>query len=67
MSDRISIIKREPVPKSGSFEVRFPDGRPSKFFYWEDEPSRPQGPDQLDSKQALHEAKLFARAAAKSF
>jgi hypothetical protein len=61
MSDRIRIIKHEAVPKSGSFEVQFPDGRPSKFFYWEDEPSRRLRPDQLDSKQALNEAKAFAR------
>jgi hypothetical protein len=60
-SDRIRIIKHEPVPKSGCFEVRFPDGTPPKFFYWEDEPSRRLRPDQLDSKQALNEAKAFAR------
>jgi len=26
----------EAVPKCGSFEVRFPEGRPSKYFYWDD-------------------------------
>jgi hypothetical protein len=60
MSARIRIIKHEPIRKTGSFEVRFPDGRPSKFFYWDDEPSR-RLPDQVDSKQALREAKTFAR------
>jgi hypothetical protein len=36
----IRIIKQEAVPKSGSFEVRFPDGRESKFFYFDDVPGR---------------------------
>jgi hypothetical protein len=46
----------------GSYEVRFPDGRPSKFFYWEDIPGRRLGPDHVDSFQALKDAKAFARA-----
>jgi len=33
MTDRIRIIKHEIVPDCGSFEVRFADGRESKFFY----------------------------------
>jgi hypothetical protein len=28
------------IPESGSFEVRYPDGRPSDYFYFEDDPSR---------------------------
>ena len=28
MTDRIRIISHEGMPKCGSFEVRFPDGRP---------------------------------------
>ena len=36
MSDRIRIIKRGAVPKCGSYEVRFSNGRPSKYFYWEE-------------------------------
>jgi len=62
MTDRIRIIRHEPVPKCGSYEVRFPDGRPSKYFYWEDIPGSRRSPDQADSKQALEEAKAFARA-----
>ena len=34
----IRIIKHEAVPQTGSFEVRFPDGRPSVYFYWDDIP-----------------------------
>ena len=38
MADRFT--KHEAVPKCGSFEVRFSDGRPSQYFYWEDLPGR---------------------------
>ena len=61
MIGRIQIIRHEAVPKCGSYEVRFPDGRPSKFFYWEDIPGRRLGPEQADSFQALKDAKAFAR------
>ena len=36
MANRVRIIKHEAVPRCGSFEVRFTDGRASKFFYWDD-------------------------------
>jgi hypothetical protein len=62
MIGRIQIIRHEPVPKCGSYEVRFPDGRPSKYFYWEDIPGSRVRSDQTDSKQALEEAKACARA-----
>ena len=39
MPNRIRIIKHEAVPDCGSFEVRFGDGRASKFFYWDDLPA----------------------------
>jgi hypothetical protein len=35
---KISIIKHEVVPGCGSHEIRFPDGRPSKYFYFENLP-----------------------------
>jgi hypothetical protein len=56
----IRIIRHEIVPKTGSFEVRFDDGRPSEYFYWDDVPSRRLRPEQMDSSQALHQAKTFA-------
>jgi len=62
MTDRIRIIRHQPVPKCGSYEVRFPDGRPSKYFYWEEIPGPGLRSEQVDSKQALEEAKAFARA-----
>ncbi len=35
----IRIIEHEAVPESGSFEVRFADGRRSMYFYFDDLPS----------------------------
>ena len=29
----IRLIKHEAIPDCGSYEVRFPDGRPSRFYY----------------------------------
>jgi len=52
MTDRIRIIRHEVVPKCGSYEVRFSDGRPSKYFYYEDIPGRRLRSDQADSFQA---------------
>ena len=63
MSDRIRIIKHEAAPGSGSFEVRFPDGRESQFFYWDDIPDRWLRPGVLDRETAREEAKAFAKAA----
>ena len=57
----IRLIKHEAVPETGSYEVRFSDGRPSKFFYWDDIPGRRVRSDRLDSKRALREAQAFAR------
>jgi hypothetical protein len=58
----IRLIKHEVVPKCGSYEVRFPDGAPSRYFYWDDLPSRLR-PDLVDGETALEQAKAFARAA----
>ena len=62
MIGRIQIIRHEVAPKCGSYEVRFPDGRPSKFFYWEDIPGRRLKSDQADRFQAHKGAKAFAEA-----
>ena len=45
---------------TGSFEVRI-EGRPSKFFYFDDECSRRMRPDQMTSEQALEMARHYAR------
>jgi hypothetical protein len=63
MPDRIRIIRHELLrSKCGSFEVRFSDGRESRFFYWDDAPGRRLRPKMLPSEQALEQAKAFARA-----
>jgi hypothetical protein len=62
MSDRIRIIKHEAVPGCGSFEVRFPDDRPSQYFYWDAIPARRFRPETLDRETALKEAQAVARA-----
>jgi hypothetical protein len=58
----VRLIKHEAVPKCGSFEVRFPDRRPSQYFYWEDLPGRRLRQDMLTSDVALEQAKALARA-----
>ena len=63
MANRISIIKHELLrSKCGSFEVRFSDGRESRFFYWDDAPGRRLRPKMPPSEQALEQAKAFVRA-----
>jgi hypothetical protein len=63
MTDRIRVIWHEAVKGCGSFEVRFPDGRPSQYFYWDDVPSRRLTPETLDRETALEQARAVARAA----
>ncbi len=59
---KIRIICHEAVPNCGSFEVGFDDGRPSRFFYWDDVAGRRLRPEQVDKATALELAKSFARA-----
>ena len=61
MPDRIRIIPHEAVPLCGSYEVRFPDSRPSRFYYWDDIPGRRLRPDLMDSVSAKRGAQLLAR------
>jgi len=46
-----------------SFEVRFADGRPSQYFYWDNIPARRMRPETLDRETALERARAFARTA----
>jgi len=61
MPARIRIITHEAVPLSGSFEVRFPDGRPSQFFYFDELPGRRLRPDLADRATAKRAAQFLAR------
>ena len=59
---KIKIIRHEAIPDCGSYEVRFPDGRPSRYFYWDDIPGRQLRPDLVDGTTAERDAGAFARA-----
>ena len=62
---KIRLIKHEAFPGCGSYEVRFPDfpdGRPSKYFYFENIPGRRLRPGVVDRSVAEQEAKRFAHA-----
>ncbi|OAF05480.1 hypothetical protein AYJ54_00815 [Bradyrhizobium centrolobii] len=59
--DPVRIIKHEAVPDCGSFEVRFADGRESRFFYWDDIAGRRLRPEQGDQETAKEQAQEFAR------
>ena len=62
MADHIRIVKHELFrSKCGSFEVRFSDGRPSVYYYWDDIPGRRLNPELMDSNRALEAAKALAR------
>jgi|tagenome__1003787_1003787.scaffolds.fasta_scaffold11343357_1 hypothetical protein len=49
------------VPDSGSYEVRFPDGRPSVFFYFDDNPGRASITQRMSSEEAGRQAQELAR------
>jgi hypothetical protein len=57
----VRIIKHEAIPQTGSYEVRYSDGRPSRFFYWDDDPGRRLDPNTLTGEQALERAEAAAR------
>ena len=54
---RIRIMRHEAVSQSGSFEVRFADGRESKFFYFDDVLARRLRPELFTSEDALEQAR----------
>jgi hypothetical protein len=59
---KIRIIRHSVIPESGSFEVRFDDGRPSLYWYWDDNESRRSVRNCLDQEAAKKQAQEFARA-----
>jgi len=48
----VHLRKHEAVQDYGSYEVWFVDGRPSKFFYFDDLPNRRLRPDIVTKAQA---------------
>jgi hypothetical protein len=61
MTNRIRLLRREELPKTGYFDVRFPDGRKSVFLSWDDEPGRRIRPDIMTQEQALEKARTLPR------
>jgi hypothetical protein len=57
----VHLRKHEAVQDCGSYEVWFDDGRPSKFFYFDDRPNRRLRPDTMTKTQAAEAAHAFAR------
>jgi hypothetical protein len=58
---RVRLIPHEAVLDTGSFEVAYPDGRPSDFFYFEDNPVRRLRPDVMTRPEAQRAAQAKAR------
>jgi hypothetical protein len=58
----IRIRKHEAVPQTGSYEVCFGDGRPSVYFYWDDNPGRRSIRLVATGAEALEQARALARA-----
>jgi hypothetical protein len=63
MVDRIRIIPHAPegIPDCGSFEVWFADGRPSQYFYWDDNRGRTSITRKMDRDEAREAARALAR------
>ena len=40
LKQRVLLIPHDESPQSGSFEVRYPDGRASEYFYFEENQDR---------------------------
>lgn len=59
----VRIIPHSPkgIPDTGSFEVRFNDGRDSVYFYWDDNAGRRAISGQVDQETAKKQAQEFAR------
>jgi hypothetical protein len=49
----VRLIKHEAVPRCVSYEVRFPDGRPLRFFYRDGLPERRLNPNLVASSLAV--------------
>ena len=57
----IRHISSTAAQDSGSFELAYPDGRPSTYVYWDDSPGRRSTTLSLSSNEAERLAKDLAR------
>jgi hypothetical protein len=55
-------IAKIPTQDTGSYEVAFPDGRESVYFYWDDNPGRRAITQAMSNTEAFLKAKELARA-----
>jgi hypothetical protein len=55
----VCIIRHEAIPQTGSYEVKFTDGRPSVFH--DDDPGRRSITGKMTSAQAVEKAKAAAQ------
>jgi hypothetical protein len=58
---KVHIIKHEGIPQSGSYKVRFTDGRPSVYHYFDDDPGRRSITGKMTGAEALRAAKVLAQ------
>ena len=61
--DPVRIFPHAPegIPECGSFEVWFADGRPSRYFYWDNLAGRRSVTGKPTRDEALAQAKELAR------
>ena len=52
----VRIIKHEAISQTGSYEVKFTDGRPSIYHYFDDDPGRRSITGKMTSVQALEQS-----------
>lgn len=57
----VRINKHENVTQTASYEVSFPDGCPSVYRYFDDNPGRRSIARNMMSEEALQAAKTLAR------
>jgi hypothetical protein len=62
----VRIIKHEAIPQTGSFEVKFADGWPSVYHYFDDDPGRRSITGKMTSEQAQQQAKALVGRARRS-
>jgi hypothetical protein len=60
MSD-VRIIRHEAIAQTGSYEVKFTDGRPSVYHYFDDDPGRRSITGKMTSAQTLEQATVIAK------
>ena len=56
-----SEIWRKKGARQRSYEVCFPDGRESVYFYWDDNPGRASITHRMSSTEAARQAKALAK------